>query len=165
LDATWSTAVIEKSEQVDLGRAQVDGRGLQIGLVPQALQFQAIEIDAGNIAGIEAVAADFQNVVVVLQIILRELQDGFGLQDADEGGADIEEQCALSIGGLGSADRGTFFCSLVTQIASHSTRIAQRSSVAEMTGNKTTSMHPTTSRNCKAEDARVCGRSRPSHSQ
>jgi hypothetical protein len=37
--------------------------------------------------------------------------------------------------------------------------------VAEMTGNKTTNMHPRTSRNCKAEDARVCGRLRPSHSQ
>ena len=65
----------------------------------------------------KAVAADFQDLVVVFEIVLGDAQHGFGLQDADEGGAEIEEQRALGIGLLGDADRGAFFGGLEAQSA------------------------------------------------
>ena len=88
-----------------------------IGFVLQALEFEAVEIDAGDVSGLEAVAADFQNFVVGVEIVLRDAQHGFGLQDADEGVAEIEQQSAFGVGLLGDADGRAFFGGLVAQAA------------------------------------------------
>ena len=83
----------------------------------QALEFEAVEIDAGDVAGLEAVAADFQDLVVGFQIILGEAQNRLGLEDADEGAAQIEEQSAFRVGLLGDADGGALLSGLEAQAA------------------------------------------------
>src|SRR5580692_11001827 len=110
-------AIVEHGQQVDLGGAKVDQRGLHIGFVLQALEFEAVEVDLGDVAGLVTFAADLQDLVVVAEIILGEVEDGFGLQDADEGAAQIEDQSAFGVGLLGGADGGALLGGLITQPA------------------------------------------------
>src|SRR5208337_4900921 len=72
--------------------------------VLQALQFEPVEINLGDVAGLVAVAADFQNLVPVVEIVLRHAQHGLGLKDADKGVAQVEKQIALRVGLLGHRD-------------------------------------------------------------
>ena len=51
--------IFQQGEEIDLGGAQIDQSSLQVRFVLQPLQFEAIEIDAGNVSGLKAVAADF----------------------------------------------------------------------------------------------------------
>jgi hypothetical protein len=60
-------------QQLNLRRAQIDQRRLQFRLILHALQLDAVQIDLGDIAGMKAVAADLDDLVVVLQIVLRQL--------------------------------------------------------------------------------------------
>src|ERR1019366_763409 len=55
-------AIVEQGEHLNLGSAQADFGGLQVGLVLHALQLEAVEIDLGNVSGVEALAADFENL-------------------------------------------------------------------------------------------------------
>ena len=132
IEAVDRPAIIEQGQQVDLGRAQIDQCGLQVGLVLQALQFEAVEIDAGDVSGLEAVAADFQDLVVVVEIVLRELKHSFGLQDADECAAQIEEQIALRVGLLSDADGGALLGGFVAESA----LVAALEEIADAGGNE-----------------------------
>ena len=52
--------VVEQCQQVDFCGAQVDEGGLQIGFVLETLEFKAVEIDLGDIAGLKAVRLTFR---------------------------------------------------------------------------------------------------------
>jgi hypothetical protein len=54
--------------------------GLHVRFVLHALQFQSVEIDLRDIAGVEAIVADLEHVVVVGKVVFCQLQQGFGLQ-------------------------------------------------------------------------------------
>jgi hypothetical protein len=49
--------------------AQVDDGRLNLRLVLHPQQLDAVEVDLGDVAGLEAVAADVDDLVVVLQIL------------------------------------------------------------------------------------------------
>src|ERR1700689_4128003 len=110
-------AVVKQSEQVDLGGAEVDERGLHVGFVLQTLEFEAVEVDLGDVAGLVTVAADLQHLVVVTEIILRQVEDGLGLQNSYESAAQIKNQGAFGVGLLGGADGGALLGGLVAQSA------------------------------------------------
>ena len=52
-----------------------------------AQQLDAVEIDLGDVSGLEAVAADLNDVVVILQIRLCQFEHGLGLKR-------VHERCA-----------------------------------------------------------------------
>ena len=86
----------------------VDQRGLVIGLVLDALQLQAVEIHAGDIAGLKAVAADGELLVEIVQVLLAPGSAGLGLQGLDESAAQSEEHGALQVRLLRFGDGGGF---------------------------------------------------------
>jgi hypothetical protein len=73
-------AVVEKLQKLNLGGAQVDDGGLNLRLVLHAQQLDAVQVDLGDVAGVEAVAADLDDVVVVDQVLLCHLKNSLGLQ-------------------------------------------------------------------------------------
>src|SRR5579859_1918077 len=90
VEAVDGAAVIQQGEEIDLGGAQVDQRSLQIGLVLQALEFEAVQVDARKVSGLEAVAADFQDLVVIVEIVLGETEYGLGLEHSYKSAAQVE---------------------------------------------------------------------------
>ncbi len=69
----------------DLGGAGVDQRALVIAFVLDSLQQHAVEIHAGDIAGLKTAAEDGELLVVVVQVLLRLQQQLLGLQGLHEG--------------------------------------------------------------------------------
>jgi hypothetical protein len=78
-------AVVQHLQELDLGGAQVDEGGLEFGFVLNALQFDSVEVNLGNITGMKAFAADADDLVVVIQIFAREFDSSLGLQGLNEG--------------------------------------------------------------------------------
>jgi len=97
-------AVIEQLQELNLGGSEVDQSGLNLRLILDPQQLDAVEIDLGDVAGIESVSADLDDVVVVLQVLIRHLDYGFGLKGLDEGGAQSKEQGPVKIGMLRLGD-------------------------------------------------------------
>jgi hypothetical protein len=60
-------------------------------------QLDAVQVDLGNVAGVEAVAADLDDVVVVGQVGFGQFEDGLGLKGLDELRTQIEEEIAFKI--------------------------------------------------------------------
>ena len=77
--------VVQQLQQLDLGRAQVDDGCLQLRLILHAQQLDAIQVDLRNVAGLEAIAADVDDLVVVVKVVLRQLNDRLGLKRLDKG--------------------------------------------------------------------------------
>ena len=69
-----------------------------------------------DIAGVEANAADLENVVPVSEVIFGELQDGLGLEGRNECIAQIEDQSSLEIGVGGLGDEGALFCAFEAEV-------------------------------------------------
>ena len=90
-------AVIQKHEQLDFRGAQIDLRGLQIGLVLHPLQFQSVEIDLRDVASLQTIAAHVQQVVVVGEVFPGHVEDCFRLQRVHESAAQIEEQVSFQV--------------------------------------------------------------------
>ena len=57
----------------------------------------AVQIDLGNVAGVEAIAADFDDVVVVGQVGFGKFKHRLGLKRLDEHRAQVKEQIAFKI--------------------------------------------------------------------
>ena len=72
-------AVVEQLQELNLGGAQVDDGRLQLRFVLHAQQLDAVEIDLRDVAGVKPVAADGDDLVVVVQIGLGHIQHGLGL--------------------------------------------------------------------------------------
>ena len=64
------SAVVQQLQQLDLGRAQIDDRCLHFRFILHAQQLDAIQIDLRNVAGLEAITADVDDLVVVVQVML-----------------------------------------------------------------------------------------------
>jgi hypothetical protein len=57
--------VVKELEELNLGGAEVDEGVLDLGLVLDAEEFDAVEVDLGDVAGVEAVTADLNDVIVL----------------------------------------------------------------------------------------------------
>ncbi len=108
IELVYGRLVIEHHAQGDFGGAGVDQRVLIIALVLGALQQHAVEIHAGDIAGLEAAAEDAELLVVIIQVLLRLDQELLGLQGLDEGAAQGEEHGAFQVELLRLGDGGGF---------------------------------------------------------
>ena len=97
---------MSRGQQLDLGGPQVDQGGLHIGFELDALYLQAVEVDLCDIAGLEAVAADFKEAIVELEARARDCHHGLLLQYLDEEVPQVEEQVALLVGELRRGDGG-----------------------------------------------------------
>ncbi len=71
-----------------------------IGLKLQELQFDFEEVAFADGAGLEASFADTDGVLKTVQILLGELQSGFGEKGVNELLRDVKDQSALGIGNL-----------------------------------------------------------------
>jgi hypothetical protein len=91
--------------------------GLNLRLVLHAQQFDAVQIDLGNVAGPEAVAADLDDVVVVLEICLGQIEHGLGFKGAHECRAQRELHIALQVFVLGLRDARALLGALQAQFA------------------------------------------------
>ena len=69
--------IVEQCAELDLSRAQVNEGGLHIGFELHALQFQAVEIDLSDVAGLEAIAADGERAIVELKALARDASTAF----------------------------------------------------------------------------------------
>ncbi len=70
---------VQECEQLDLCGFQVLPGSLQIRFILDALQFQPVEINLRNVAGIEAGSAYIEHVVVVGKVVFRQLEHRFRL--------------------------------------------------------------------------------------
>ena len=70
----------------------------------------------GNVAGLEAIAADLDDVVVVFKVVLRHLDHGLGLKRLDKRAAQGELQSALQIFVLRFGDVRAFLRALASAV-------------------------------------------------
>ena len=91
------SSIIQQSEQLNFGGAEIDLSSLQVGFVLHALQLQPVEIDLRYISSMEAISADLEHVVVVRKIVFCQLQDGFGLQGRHKCASQIKEQSPFKV--------------------------------------------------------------------
>ncbi len=110
-------AVVEQLQQLNFCRAQVDDRRLQLGLVLHALELDAVEIDLGNVAGIQTVAADGDDFVVVIEVGFGQIEQRLGLERLHKRRAQGELQVALQILMLRFGDLRTLLRTLQAQFA------------------------------------------------
>ena len=110
-------AVVEQHQELDLGRAHAGFRGLDVGFELNALQLQAVQVHAGDVAGLETVAAHGQQAVVVGQALAGHCQHRLGLERRDEGAAQVEEQVALLVGQLRDGHGGALLRAFQAQFA------------------------------------------------
>ena len=80
------------------------------------LKFDTGQVDFGQIAGIEASAAYFDNLVPVFEIGFGQLQHRLGLESLHKGGTQAEDQIAFEISMLGLRNLRTFFGALQAQL-------------------------------------------------
>ena len=85
---------------------------LDLDLVLHAQQLDAIEIDLGDVAGLESVAADVDDLVVIIEIGSRQLQHGLGLQSVHERRTQSEFKVAFQVFMLRCGDARALFCAL-----------------------------------------------------
>ncbi len=97
-------AVVEERQQLDLGGPQVDRGGLDIGFELNALQREPVQIQLRDVAGVETRAANPELTIPVSQILLRVVENGFGLQHLHKSVAQREDQTALLILVSGAGD-------------------------------------------------------------
>ena len=90
-------AIVQELQQLDLGRAQVNDRRLQLRFVLHAQQLDAIEVDLGDVAGLEPRAADLDDLVVVIEIRLGHVEHRLGLERLHKCRAQRELQVALQV--------------------------------------------------------------------
>ena len=109
--------VVQKLQQLNLGGAQVDDGRLQLGLILHAQQLDAVEVNLRNVAGLEAVTADVDDLVVVVKVVLRQLHHGLGLERLDKSSAQSEFERALQVLVLRCGDLRAFLCALQPQLA------------------------------------------------
>ncbi len=110
-------AVVQQSEQLNLRRAQIDFRRLQVGFILHALQFQPVQVHLRDAARLVALAIYLQQPVVVCEIFLGEIQDGLLLQRLHEGHAQIEQQHSFQVRLVRDRDRGRLLRALQPQLA------------------------------------------------
>ena len=117
--SNWSTGVRSSSSCRSwiFGGAQVDDGCFDLRLVLHAQQLDAVEIDLGQVAGVEAVAADLDDLVVVVQVGFGQIQHGFGLESLHKGGAQVEDHVAFEVLVLGLGDLGAFLGAFQAQFA------------------------------------------------
>ena len=109
--------VVQQRQQLDLRRSQIHGCGLHIGLILHPLQFQTLIIHFRDVTGLQPFVADIQQVVVVRQILPRQIQDRLLLQCLDERRAQVEQKVPLLIGILRDGDLGLLLRALPPQFA------------------------------------------------
>ena len=108
IELVYGRLVIEQHAQGDPGGAGVDQRVLVIALVLGALHLHAVEIHAGDIAGLEAAAEDGELLIEIIQVLLGLDQELLGLQGLDEGAAQSEEHGAFQVELLRLGNGGGF---------------------------------------------------------
>ena len=96
---------------------QVHDRGFDFRFILHAQQFDAVEIDLRNISGAESVAADIDDLVVVVQVSLGQIEHGLGLERCHECGTQIEHHGALQILMLRLRNARAFLRAFETQFA------------------------------------------------
>ena len=96
---------------------QIDDRGFYFRLVLYALQLDPGQVDLGQVAGIEAGAADVDDLVLVIQVGLGQLQHRLGLQRLHKRRAQAEDQVALEVHVLRCGDFRAFLGALEAQFA------------------------------------------------
>ena len=110
-------AIVEQRQQLNLGGSQVDQRGLQIGFELHALEFQAVQIDLGDVAGFESLAAYPQQAVVMRQVLGGQRHHRLLLQRLHERIAEVKQQRPLLVRQLRLGDRGALPRALQPQLA------------------------------------------------
>ena len=96
--------VVQEREELDLRRAQVHRGSLHVRFILDALQLQAVQVDAGDVPCPEALAAHIEDVVVVGEVLSRKGQDRLLLEHLYEGAPQGEEERPLLVGKLGDGD-------------------------------------------------------------
>jgi hypothetical protein len=84
--------IVQEHEQLDLRCSQVDVGRLLVGLVLHALQLQPVEIDLGDVACGEPVAADGEDLIEEPQVVSGQRQDRFRLQSLHESIPQVEKK-------------------------------------------------------------------------
>ena len=74
--------VVEQLKKLNFCRTQIDDSRLNLRLVLDAQQLDAVEIDLGNVSGFEAVAADLDDFVVIIQIGFCQIENGLCLEQS-----------------------------------------------------------------------------------
>ena len=97
--------VIQQLQQLDLRRPQVHYRRLLLGLILHPQQLDAVEINLRNVAVLVALLADLDDLVVILEVIVRRLQHRLRLQRLHVSVAQVIDKVALEVQMLRCRDR------------------------------------------------------------
>ncbi len=82
--------IVQQRQQLDLRGSQVRIGSLYVGFILHPLKLQPIQVDAGNITGIESIATDPQQAVVIGKIVSCQSKHGLLLKGLNECIAQIE---------------------------------------------------------------------------
>ena len=110
-------AVVHKHQKLDLGRPQIHRRGFEVGFELNPLQFQAVQIHLGDVAGLEARAVrrrvrgpSKSGSAVAFS------RKAFACRTLHERGPQVEQQTALLIQISRFRDGGRFFGLIAPQL-------------------------------------------------
>ena len=109
--------VVQQCQELDLRGPQIYGCRLPVGFVLDTLQLQAVQIHLRNVAGLPTIPIHSQKPVIVSKIILRELQDRFGLQRLNKGVSQAENQSSFLIHQVRRRDTGCLAGAVPPQFA------------------------------------------------
>src|ERR1035441_275231 len=108
--------VVDEHQKLDLGRAKIHHGGFEVGFKLNALQHQAIQIHASEVAGLEAKAVQIEFPVPVIQVLFRVLQHRFSLQQLHERIPQVKHQTALLVDVSRCRDGGGFLGLVAPQL-------------------------------------------------
>ena len=110
-------AIVQQLQELNLGGAQVDDRRLQLRLVLHAQQLDAIEINLRDVARFQTVAADGDDLVVVVKVALGQIKNRLCFERLHKCRAQSELQGALQVLVLRLGDARSLLRALLTQFA------------------------------------------------
>ena len=96
--------VIQQHQKLDLRRAQVDRGGLHVRFILDALQLQAVQVDARDIPCLESFAAHLKHVVVIGEVLLSQGQNCLLLEYLYECAPQGEEEASFLVRQLRDGD-------------------------------------------------------------
>ena len=108
--------VIQQHQKLDLCRAQVDRGGLQVGFILDALQLQAVQVDARDIPCLESFATQIKHVVVIGKVLLSQCQNCLLLEDLYKRAPQGEEETSFLVRQLRDGDGCSLLRALPPQI-------------------------------------------------
>src|ERR1700722_11998497 len=86
------SAIVEQQQKLDFLRAQINDSGLDLRLILHTLELDPCQVDLGKVTGIKASSAYSDDLVVIIEIGLRQFKHRLCLESLHKGRAQAEDK-------------------------------------------------------------------------